>query len=213
MSALSLPSFNAAASAVFAHPLARPAIATTALLAGALGLYLRRVLRDPSPLVTWKSLSALPSWLRRWWFTKLVHLANPFSNTGRVHILSYDFGRASVGVREHRSLRNPYRSIHAAELALLGETAGGLAFLGTLDEKTQRAIPTELNCKYFKKARGYVVAVAQVDTPARDVKGLDAGAEVRVPVVAQIRQGGERGEVLAEVTTVFVLSRKTSKKA
>ncbi|KAI9183162.1 hypothetical protein H9P43_004079 [Blastocladiella emersonii ATCC 22665] len=194
-----LPTPSMAVAALRARPGAVAAVAIPLLTLGAAAaVYLRRVLRDPNPVAVWASLAAWPAGLRRWWFTTLVHLANPFSRTGRVKIVEYGVGTCTAQVTEHASLRNPFRSIHAAELALLGETAAGMAFLGLLS-KSQRAIVTSLHCEYLKKARGTIVAVShapQVFTgPA-------------VSVLAEIRQDNADGALLATVTVNFAVSNK-----
>ncbi|KAI9217474.1 hypothetical protein BC828DRAFT_391090 [Blastocladiella britannica] len=173
--------------------------------AGAVGLvYLRNLLRDPNPLAIWTSLSGWPPVLRTLWFTKLVHLANPFSATGGVRIVSYGPGACVASMTERRALRNPFGSIHAAALALAGETAAGMAFLGTLP-KSMRAIPTGMRCEYIKKARGTICAVVG---PGSFPEVYTSGT---VDVVAEIRSGSTgAGELLARVIVAFEVRPKAS---
>ncbi|KNE57466.1 hypothetical protein AMAG_03177 [Allomyces macrogynus ATCC 38327] len=181
---------------------ARPALLVLPLVPLAVGaLWLMRILRDPNPLAIWHQLARLPHFLRTWTFTKLVHLANPFSRTGRVRIVAFGEGHCTAAVREHWSLRNPFHSIHAAELALLGETAAGMAFFSVMP-RSKRAIVQDINCKFMKKARGNVVAVSQC-TP------LFTGPHVEV--VAEIRSKDAQGELLATITVVFIMSDKQAR--
>jgi acyl-coenzyme A thioesterase PaaI-like protein len=82
---------------------------------------------------------------------------------------------------------------------LLGETAAALAFFTQLP-KSKRAIVTQLNSEFFKKARGTVFAVAQ---------SPPIGDKAEMSVTAYIKDQEEDGVTLAAVTVVFVVSENS----
>ncbi len=69
-------------------------------------------------------------------------------------------------VDEVGGIRNPFKSIHAAALILLAETASGLCVY-TVIGKGDRAIPGQITCNYFKKSRGRIVAECKFDRPEK----------------------------------------------
>ena len=79
-----------------------------------------------SPLVIWTKIAFLPKFLKNFIFTRVVRYANPYSSTIPFKVELYEKGLCILEVKEKRAIRNPFSSIHAAALVLLGETAGGL---------------------------------------------------------------------------------------
>ena len=125
----------------------------------------------------------------------------PYTGTVRPLIQEIEPGRAVVRIKDRRSVRNHLRSIHAIALANVGELASGLAMIAALPKEV-RAIVTNLEIEYSKKARGTLVATGQADPP-------DTVTDpVTLPAYAVIRAGG--GDTVASVTVHWLLSPRES---
>lgn len=110
--------------------------------------------------IWWHRLS---SWsLGRWLFSRMIALLIPYTGTVSPHVNRLTPGFAEVFLNDKRRHRNHLRSIHALALANLGEVTTGLA-LHFLLSPGQRAILTNLNVEYLKKARGKIYARAKID--------------------------------------------------
>ena len=142
---------------------------------------------DPSALLDlWKKLADKP--LGRRIFSKLVGAAAPYTGTIGATVLDLAPGRARVELRDRPKVRNHLRSIHAVALMNLGELCTGLAMMSSLPPGS-RGIVTGLSMRYLKKARGTLIAEAQVDPPSGPGKHDSA-------VIGVIRN--QDGEVVAE---------------
>ncbi|KAI1319546.1 hypothetical protein EDD11_003816 [Mortierella claussenii] len=142
----------------------------TSLLTQKLG-----ALRDP--LQVWntlQSIDVLPIRMRGWMFSRMVGLANPYSQTINFRITELRKGKACGVMKETKSISNPFRCVHAAALITFGETVGSLA-LFTLLAKNDRAILINITAEYVKVSRGLLTA-SSIVCPAlvkdRDVKEL-----------------------------------------
>ena len=115
-----------------------------------------------SPLNAWNKLGFLPNLIRNFIFVRLVKYVNPYSSTIPFNCNFYEKGICILQVKEKKKIHNPFKSIHAAALVLLGETAGGLSVMSAL-EPEERFIVTGLSATYHAKARDTILASAKVD--------------------------------------------------
>ena len=104
--------------------------------------------------------SALGRRLYSFLFSRMV----PYTGTIHPLIQSIEPGRSEVIIKDRKSIRNHLHSIHAVALANLGELSSGLAMIAALPDNT-RAIVTNLEIDYLKKARGTLVAKGEADPP------------------------------------------------
>jgi acyl-coenzyme A thioesterase PaaI-like protein len=132
-------------------------------------------------------------------FSRALAFRAPYFSTIHPHITGLRPGYCRVEIKDRRSIRNHLRSIHAGALCTLSELTGGLAVEATLPSNL-RWIPREMTVKYFKKARGNLVAECSVD-PSIFVPG-----DVEVPL--EITDG--MGDTVLEAVIVFYVSERKS---
>jgi len=137
----------------------------------------------------WRRLSPLP--FGRELFMLAFGRVVPYSGALGARVLSLEPGRVSVELRDRRGVRNHLNSIHAVALANLGERASGRAMTSALPAHV-RSIVTSLTTTYAKKARGRLVATADVTVPPV------GDEDVEHDVHAEIRDAA--GDVVAVVT-------------
>lgn len=122
----------------------------------------------------------------------------PYSGTMGAVVRVLEPGRAKVGLRDRRKVRNHLGSVHAVALANLGELASGLAVLAGQPPEV-RGILVRLEVVYHRKARGHLEARADVVLTAVDARREE-------PVTAHIEDEG--GEEVATVTAHWLLAPK-----
>ncbi|KAG0203695.1 hypothetical protein BGX28_004104 [Mortierella sp. GBA30] len=119
-------------------------------------------LRDP--LLVWdtlRNMEYMPLRMQAWLFSIFIGMANPYSRSINFRFTQLSKGRACGVMKETKQITNPFRSVHAGALVTFGETIGGTA-LFTLLGKKDRAILTNIQCEYIKKAKGYLTATSVV---------------------------------------------------
>lgn len=121
-------------------------------------------MRDPATrlLALWRRLRRWPA--GRWLFGRLLARITPYSASVHPEVCELAPGRAIIAMRDRRAVRNPFASVHAVALANLGELASGLALMTAVPEAV-RAIVTGIGVTFSKKARGRLVATADVRLP------------------------------------------------
>jgi len=132
------------------------------------------------------------SWLLAW----LV----PYTGTVRPYVLELLPGHAKVRMADRRAVRNHLRSIHAVALANLAEVTSGLALTSGLPASA-RGIPISLAITYLKKARGTLIAQADVRIP-------DASREAEYDFESVISNAA--GETVARATVRWRIGPRPS---
>jgi acyl-coenzyme A thioesterase PaaI-like protein len=117
----------------------------------------RRLLR------LWRRLSPLPG--GQWLFARIFGFLVPYSGSVAPRIRVLEPGRAEVEIPDRRSNRQHLGSVHAIALLNAAEQASGLAMLAGLPDGI-RGIVTAISMQYFRKARGTIRAISNVDVPS-----------------------------------------------
>lgn len=123
----------------------------------------------------------------------------PYSGSIKAEVISLKAGYSLVSLKDRRSIRNHLNSIHAIALANLGELASGLAMLAALPEN-KRAIVTNLEIEYLKKARGSLIAEGTANPPPFSTGSVDSLA------IADIKNTD--GELVSRIKVNWRLSVK-----
>eukprot|EP00835_Amoeboradix_gromovi_P002180 NODE_117_length_18986_cov_0.639540.p11 type:complete len:164 gc:universal NODE_117_length_18986_cov_0.639540:18052-18543(+) len=154
-----------------------------------------------SPLKAWNVLNAyLPKFVSNFFFTQIVKFMNPYSRSIPFKVALYEKGLCLLEVQEKRGIRNPFSSIHAAALVLLGETAGGLSVMSALNPK-ERFIVTSITATYHSKARETILATAKVDAAVLS-KLRETKAKGNLPMDIEIHQANGKAK-LANIKVDF----------
>jgi uncharacterized protein (TIGR00369 family) len=129
------------------------------------------------------AVQSLPAPLRRAAMTTMFTLKVKFAGTGRVKIEEAGDGRAVLTMKNHRKVQNHIGGIHAAAMALLGESATGVAF-GMSVPDTHLPLLKSMKIDYVRRAQGDLRAEAMLTAEQRTAmqthnKG-DANVAVKV---------------------------------
>jgi uncharacterized protein (TIGR00369 family) len=106
-------------------------------------------------------------------------------------------GYCQVKIRDRRAIRNHIGSIHAGAMCTLSELVGGLALDVSLPSNL-RWIPTEMQVRYLKKARGNLTATCTFDPQ------MLAPGETNLPLEIQDETGG----AVLQATILFNISER-----
>ena len=133
-------------------------------------------------------------------YSRLIGMLAPYTGTigGRVEELRDGYARCTL--RDRRKVRNHLRSVHAIALVNLAELTGNLA-LGYSMPSDARFIPTGIDIRYIKKARGTITGVAECPIP-----DTSESQTFIVPVTLM----NDAGETVAEVTLTTLVGPKRS---
>jgi acyl-coenzyme A thioesterase PaaI-like protein len=135
-------------------------------------------------------LSSLPPWLRRFAVTRAFTLQVKFAGTGAVQILELEEGRAVLQMRNVRKVQNHIGTIHATAMALLGESATGVALGMTLpDDKVP--LLKSLHVDYVRRAQGTLRAEATLPPEMRARVLAEDKGDFAVPVKVTDESGEE----------------------
>ncbi|MBE0548457.1 MAG: DUF4442 domain-containing protein [Rubrivivax sp.] len=135
-------------------------------------------------------LQRLPPALRWPLVTWMVGRTVSFVGTGGVCVQALGREGVSLTLPLRRRVANHLGSAHAAALALLAETAGGLAFAMHLPAP-RKPVVKRMEINYHRIAKGQLSAAARVPQDALARLQADASGEVVVPVDLRDETGGD----------------------
>ncbi|VAX07494.1 hypothetical protein MNBD_ALPHA03-1773 [hydrothermal vent metagenome] len=113
-------------------------------------------------LQIWQKLEQKP--MGRWLFKKIITNNIPYTGSIKADVQMLEPGRCEVLMKFRKSNTNHLNSVHALALSNLGEFTSGLAIMTGLPP-TIRGIVTNISTEYLKKARGHLLAKADVEIP------------------------------------------------
>ncbi len=154
--------------------------------------------QEPGPILAWwQRLSRIPG--GAWLFSHALGWIAPYSGTIGARIEEIHRGYARVSLRDRRRVRNHLSSLHAIALVNLGEITTGLAMLSTISGE-MRGIVLAIQADYVKKARGKLIAEAEIQLPdeLEDNTSCDVEAQLR----------DDSGELVATVKATWLIGYK-----
>lgn len=113
-------------------------------------------------LQTWQKLEHKP--MGKWLFKRIIAANIPYTGGIRADVQVLTPGHCEVLMKFRKSNTNHLNSVHALALANLGEFTSGLAMMTGLPPDI-RGIVTNVSAEYVKKARGQLLAKADVQVP------------------------------------------------
>jgi acyl-coenzyme A thioesterase PaaI-like protein len=126
-----------------------------------------------------------------------VGMRAPYFSTIRPLILDLAPGLCRVQIKDRRSVRNHFGTIHAGAMCTLSELTGGLAVDASLPQNL-RWIPREMTVCYLKKAKGTLTALCSFEP------SILTPGDVLIPL--QIMDSS--GESVLDATITFYISER-----
>jgi len=148
-------------------------------------------------LKLWQRLSPLPG--GKWLFSKLFGIIVPYTGSIGARIIELRPGYSHVELSDRRKVRNHLNCVHAIALINLGEFTSGLALLTGLQPGV-RGIVTGLSIEYFKKARGRLTAITEVE---QEQLSFETEANIERQVYAEIKD--QNGDLVARSCATWQL--------
>lgn len=129
---------------------------------------------------------------------KLIARKIPYSASIGARVMVLKPGYAKLFLKDKKKIRNHLNSIHAVALTNFGELTSGLALNTSLPDNV-KAIVTQLNTTYVKKARGSLIAECRCDPPVV-VSDMDYSVEALIK--------DQQQDIVARITAVWRLGLK-----
>ncbi len=136
------------------------------------------------------TVAKLPTPLRRAAMTKMFTFKVKFAGTGGVWIEEAGDGRAVLTMKNRRKVQNHIGGIHAAGMALLAESATGVAF-GLSVPDTHLPLLKSMRIDYVRRAQGDLRAEASLPVAQRELMRTQDKGDVAVPVKVTDAAGQE----------------------
>lgn len=135
-------------------------------------------------------LRGLPALLQQRLAAYLIGRAVPFVGTGGVRVRALGRERVELELPLRRRVANHLGSVHAAALALLAETTGGLAFAMHLPAH-RTPVVKRMDIAYRRIAKGGLCARASVPAEALRSLHADEQGELLLPIEVTDELGGD----------------------
>jgi uncharacterized protein (TIGR00369 family) len=133
--------------------------------------------------------------------------AVPFAEHTGIEISEVGPGVGVAQLEDLAHVRNHIGSVHAGAVFTLGETASGVAMLGTFAEQASslRPVTTEVAISYLKMARGKLTATARTVVPAEQLQS-ELADQGRASFDVAVSIANERGVTVAQLKVTWVVS-------
>ena len=132
----------------------------------------------------------LPAPLKRAAMTKMFTFKVRFAGTGGIVIEEAGNGRAVLSMKNRRKVQNHIGGIHAAGMALLAESATGVAF-GLAIPDTHIPLLKSMHVNYVRRAQGSLRAVATLAPEQRQAMQTQEKGSAAVAVKVTDEAGEE----------------------
>lgn len=158
-----------------------------------------------SRLVT--KVSTAPAFLQSFLLSQLFGRAVKFAGTAGIQIQQLNFQQARLVQKNRRKVQNHIGSVHAAAMALLGESATGF-LVGMHVPDDRLPLLKSMHLDYVKRATGQLTAIASL-TPEQiaNIRNQEKG-EVTVQVQLLDEVGVE--PVLAQFVWAWVPKKRSA---
>lgn len=138
----------------------------------------------------WEITNKLPMTLRLKGFTLLFGSTIKFFGTAGLRFTEVEPGRMVVKLRNQKKVQNHIKGVHAAAMALLGESATGAVFGFSLPSD-KLPLVKHMDIDYVRRAKGDLTAVATLNKQDLARMEQDDKGEVNVKVVVTDEDGEE----------------------
>lgn len=133
----------------------------------------------------------------------------PFAAAAGLSVIHSEPGHAVIRIPNERRNQNHVGTIHAAALALVGETAGGLALLGHPKVSGLLLLAKGLQIRYRRPAKGAANASARVGEDELDAALAKMAVDGKVDLPLKVEVKSDEGELLCELSIDFHLRPKS----
>lgn len=140
--------------------------------------------------MAWELTSKLPMGIRLRSFTLLFGSTIKFFGTAGLRFTEVEPGRMVVKIRNQKKVQNHIKGVHAAAMALLGESATGAVFGFSLPGD-KLPLVKNMTVDYVKMAKGDLTAVATLSRDDLARMATDPKGEVDVKVTVTDETGNE----------------------
>ncbi|UUM27729.1 DUF4442 domain-containing protein [Acinetobacter colistiniresistens] len=128
-----------------------------------------------------KTTSKFPKGIRSTLWSKAFGRVVPMVGTANIRYLEVDKDHVTVRIENQRNMQNHIKGVHAAAMALLGETATG--FLIGLHVPDDRILLIKsLHVDYLKVAQGGLTATATLSAEQQQFIADNEKGELLIPV-------------------------------
>jgi acyl-coenzyme A thioesterase PaaI-like protein len=151
--------------------------------------------------------ASMPPWLRRFAMTSAFTSQVRFAGTGAVQILELAEGRALLQMKNLRKVQNHIGTIHATGMALLAESATGVALGMTLPD-SKIPLLKSMHIDYVRRAKGTLRAEATLPADMRQRVLTEDKGDFAVPVKVTDEAGEE--PIKCQMVWAWVPKKKPS---
>lgn len=128
-----------------------------------------------------------------------------FAKTAGIEILSLDEGRSRLRLKNKKRVQNHIQGVHAAAMALLAESATGVAF-GYQLPGDKLPLLKEMKLDYVKRAQGDLECEAWLDDA--DIAALHTAEKGNVKVNFKITDEANVEPIVGQMTWAWISKRR-----